>query len=58
MRLQTRKTKMNTTTSITDVLSGNAPIKVTVTIDYMSAIILGVSVFLALGAALVIYKKI
>ncbi len=47
-----------TTSSLADVLSGNAPIKVTVSIDYVSAAIFGVAVFLAIGLALVVYKKI
>ena len=49
---------MNTTTSISDVLSGNAPVKVSVSIDYYSAMFLGLAIMVAVGVALIVYKKI
>lgn len=52
---------MNETTTINDVLSGNAPIKVAVSIDAKSAAYIGIALVIvfalafAVGAA--IYKK-
>ena len=47
-----------TPSTIQDVLSGNTPIKVTVSIDYYSAAIFGLAIMVAVGVALVIYKKV
>lgn len=48
----------NTPTSIQDVLSGNAPVKVSVSIDYYSAMFLGLAVMVGVAIALIVYKKI
>lgn len=49
---------MGNQTNIGDVLSGNAPLKFEVSVDYTSAIILGITLFVAVLAACLIVKKL
>lgn len=39
------------------VLSGEKPVKVEITIDYKSAIVLGVVLFLAMSLAILVYQN-
>jgi hypothetical protein len=49
---------MNQSNGITEVLSGTKPLQLNVTMDTQSLILLGVTVFIAVMAALLISKNI
>lgn len=44
--------------ALTDQLIGDKPLTVNITIDYKSAALLGMVLFLAIAAALIAFKKV